>query len=98
MRLRSLQEKKMAEGGISSIHSCKKRATDLHSWKFKDRFVKVIPSISRYGELHVKVNPSNASISAAHLRSNIIEPLLRKTCSSTGQVSFVYLLLVVHAF
>jgi hypothetical protein len=73
-----LAREKRAEGGISSIHSRKKRATDLHAWKSKDSFVKVNPSISRYGELHIKVNPSNASISAAHLPSNIIEPLPRK--------------------
>jgi hypothetical protein len=73
-----LAREKMAEGGISSIHSRMKRATVLHGWRSKDSFVKVNPSISRYGELHVKVNPSNASISAAHLRSNIIEPLPRK--------------------
>jgi hypothetical protein len=39
-----------AEGCISSIHFCKKRATDfsdLHGWKSTDRFVKVNPSISR---------------------------------------------------
>jgi hypothetical protein len=69
---------KMAEGCISSIHSRKKRATDLHGWKYKNHFVKVNCSLSRQGELHVKMNPSNASISAAHLRINIIEPLQRK--------------------
>jgi hypothetical protein len=55
-----LAREKMAEGSISSIHSRKRRATVLHGWKSKDHFVKVNPSISRYGELHVKVNPSNA--------------------------------------
>jgi hypothetical protein len=52
MRLHAAREK-MAEGGISSIisiHSRKKRATDLHGWKCKDHFVKVNLSISRYGE------------------------------------------------
>jgi hypothetical protein len=74
----------MVEGGISSIHSRKKRATDLSGWKYKleDCLVKVNPSISRQGrgesESHVKLNPSDASISAAHLRSNILEPLPRK--------------------
>jgi hypothetical protein len=33
------------EGSISSMHSRKKRATDLRGWKYKDRFVKVNPSI-----------------------------------------------------
>jgi hypothetical protein len=28
-----IAREKMAEGGISSIHSRKKRATDLHGWK-----------------------------------------------------------------
>jgi hypothetical protein len=88
----------MAEGGISSIHSLKKRTTDLQGWKYTDRFVKVNPSISRQDELHVTVNSSNASISAAHLLSIIIEPLLKKNCASTRQVSFVYLQLVAHAF
>jgi hypothetical protein len=41
-----LAREKMAEGCISSIHSRKRRATVLHGWKSKDRFVKVNPSIS----------------------------------------------------
>jgi hypothetical protein len=55
-----LAKKKMAEGGISSIHSRKKRATDLSGWKYKDSFIKVKPSNSRQGESHVKSNPSDS--------------------------------------
>jgi hypothetical protein len=36
-----LSKEKMAEGSISSIYSCKKRATDLSGWKYEDRFVKL---------------------------------------------------------
>jgi hypothetical protein len=43
------------------------------------------------------VNPCNASISAAHLRSNVIKPLPRKNCASTRQVSFIYLQLIAYA-
>jgi hypothetical protein len=83
-----LAREKMAEGCISSIHSRKKRATDLRGSKYKNDFVKVNCSLSRQGESHVKVNPSNASISAAHLRHNIIEPLHRKKLRLNTQGEF----------
>ena len=34
-----LAKEKLAEGGISSLHSRKKKATDLSGWKYKDRFI-----------------------------------------------------------
>ena len=71
-------------------------ATDLRCWKYKNRFVKVNSSISCQGELHVKVNPS---ISAAHLWSNILAPLPKKTIAPehTMSVSFTYNLVCTHS-
>jgi len=34
-----LAKEKMAEGGITSLLSRKKKATDLSGWKYKDRFI-----------------------------------------------------------
>jgi hypothetical protein len=34
-----LAKEKLAEGGISSLHSRKKKATDLSGWKYKDSFI-----------------------------------------------------------
>jgi hypothetical protein len=95
-------KEKMAEGGISSIRSRKKKATDL-GWKYKDCFVKVKLSISRKGEPNVKMKLVNPSISAAQLKLNILASLLRKkmrpntpgefrlpsTCSARILISFI---------
>jgi hypothetical protein len=34
-----LAKEKLAEGGISSLHSGKKKASDLSGWKYKDSFI-----------------------------------------------------------